>query len=174
MKINNINNTNFKAVIYTSNSKIYTSTYLTLKDKEMLKTASEKLKDSKFWDLEVTGAGLRIASRFNKDAFLDKFNLWRIDKKKNTLIINSTYDGHADDCAKGIDHRFPLYYDTFEEADNAYVKYVNLSSVDRAVYITEKLEENTRDNKFSLDPEETITEPKTLMEIIFDHAFKRI
>ena len=33
MKINNINNTNFKAVIYTSNSKIYTSTYLTLKDR---------------------------------------------------------------------------------------------------------------------------------------------
>ena len=91
MKINNIKNTNFKAVIYTSNSKIYTSTYLTLKDKEMLKTASEKLKDSKFWDLEVTGAGLRIASRFNKDAFLDKFNLWRIDKKKNTSIENSEF-----------------------------------------------------------------------------------
>lgn len=172
MKINNINNTNFKAVIYTSNSKIYTSTYLTLKDKEMLKVASEKLKDTQFWDLEVTGAGLRIASRFNKDAFLDKFNLWGANKKKNTLTINSIYDGHADDCAKGVDHRFPLYYKTFEEACAAHKKYVNLSSVDRAIYITEKLEENTRDNKFSLDPEGTITEPKSLMEMIFDHAFK--
>ncbi len=168
MKINNVNNTTttFKALVYSPNSKIYTSTYLTTRDKEMLKQATERLKNTRFWDLEVTGAGLRIASKFNKDAFLDEFNIWK--PESYLMTVNTIYDGHAEGCQKGKSCSFNLNYGGWGRALDSYEKFINSSAIDRAVYLTEQLEDRTINNKFSLDPDGTITNPKNFFQKLFN------
>ena len=169
MKINNIDKattTTFKALVYSPNSKIYTSTYLTSRDKEVLKRAAESLKNTRFWDLEVTGAGLRIASKFNKDAFLDEFNIWKPESYQMT--VNTIYDGHAEGCQKGKSCSFDLNYGGWGRAHSFYEKFIESTAVERAVFLTGQLEDRTINGKFSMNPDGTITNPKNFFQKLFN------
>ena len=149
MKINEIQKTNFKAVRYTPNSKIYTSRFLTDLDKKLLQEGEQKLQNTRFWDLEVTGAGLRIAAKHTKDAFIDEFSAQY--PKSPKLTIDSLYDGHADSCKTGEKCEFDLEYKTTGYAMLAYEDFITLPLVKKAITIMEKLEEQACKNSINID-----------------------
>ena len=166
MKVNNVTNTNFKELKYSSNANLYTSTYLLKKDKENLVKAAKKLKNTRFWDLEVSGQGLRVVSRFNKDAFLEDFSCYR--PNANSLEIEAIYDGYAPNCSRGKKCSFDLFIGSIEKTKKAFDEFRNSTSVNRAVFITEHLEKLSAEGMFSMNSEGSITKPKNFLEKILD------
>ena len=166
MRINNIQNVNFNAVRFAPNSELYTSTYLTPRDKEMLKRAGELLKNTRFWDMEITAVGLRIVSKFNKDAFLEEF---KISKPQNYLLrVDTVYDGHAEGCQRGQNCSFDINYGGWGTALKSHETFTNLPHVDRVAFLTEQLENKTVEGKFSKDPDGTITNKRNFLEKLFN------
>lgn len=149
MQVNKVQNTNFKAVKYTSNSAIYVSRFLTTNDKNLLKKGEQRLRNTRYWDLEVTGAGLRVASKHTKDAFLDEF--YANYPKSPNLKITSLYDGHAEPCKTGEKCEFDLNYNSTGYAMLAYENFNRLPLVERAITIVEKLEEQFQNKVVSPD-----------------------
>lgn len=157
MKINNIQSQNFGALVYTPNSKLYVSKYLMQRDIGVLDSAKEKLKNTKFWDLEVTGAGLRIAAKHTKDAFLDNFYMQY--PKNSDLMVESVYDGHSDKCQTGHTCQFGLHYSSRGYAMLAYEEFTKKPLVEKAIEITEILEKQAKNGTDPIDADSSIAVP---------------
>ncbi len=150
MKVNNINNTNFKALVIKPGSQKYFSDFLTSRDKAVLEQAKPMLEKLKKWDLEVTAAGLRIASKQTADAILMEESYLLGKPLNSEVAIKAIYDGYSDTLKRGKYCKFYLQNPDYITANKIYDKYSQLPLVEKSIELVRKFEDQEM-QFFSLD-----------------------
>ena len=162
MQINNIDKTNFQALVYRPGCQRYVKEYLTPRDKAVLKKAAPKLQNFKKWDLEITSKGLRIASKVTADAILLEESRLRDKPVNSELLMEAIYDGHSDVCETGKYCQFYLKHNDYESAVKSYEKMPSMPLVERSIDLVSRFE--NQNMRFLYQ--------KPLVNKIFDFFFK--
>ena len=140
MKVNNINNTNFKALVIKPGSQKYFSDFLTSRDKAVLEQAKPVLKKFKNWDLEITAAGLRIASKRTADAILMEESYLLGTPVNSEIALKAIYDGYSDTLKRGKYCKFYLQNPDYVTANKYYERYSRLPLVEKSIELVTRFE----------------------------------